>query len=86
MTDEKTETANKLTSAMGGLFEGLEAVGGVGGAMGKMKLSDRRAQMMNLKLTLILEAAGVDWKTDPRYLKMKAKWKADDGGQQDVPE
>lgn len=59
--------------------EMMEKVGGPDSVFGRMEVAERRSEAMNLKLNILLEHAGIDWKKDARYAKMKAGWDARDG-------
>jgi hypothetical protein len=73
MTDPEKPSKPDPSKLMSGLMDTLEGMGGVQGAATQMKEADARSKLMNLKLTLLLEAAGIDWKADPRIEALKKR-------------
>jgi len=60
------------TQMFAGLTELLDKAGGVGGIDAKfaeLEATTRRSRIMNVKLTLLLEHAGIDWESDKRIKK-----------------
>ena len=61
---------NKLGDSLSSI---AEKAGGMDGMVRRLDEGENRTRLMNLKLTLLLERAEVDWRKDPRIEELQKK-------------